>query len=434
MTAACSRLRRPDRSICHRQRQSGRARVTPLVALVALIAIAVAVGAAWYAGGFGPRDGASSPPGSNGTGATPGSHATNAAPGSNARIATPGPAGVTPAMTITVVRPQRVRWSITLPAQGSIAAWQEAAIGAEVSGMRIAEVRANVGDRVERGDVLATLAPTTLANELAQQQATLAEARAALAEARANAERARKLQDSGAISVQQVNQYLTAEQTARARVQAVDARIRTDRLRLSQAEVRAPDNGVVSARIATPGAVAQAGQELFRLIRDGRLEWRAEVPAADLGRLHAGTAATITLPDGSAAQGRVRVIGPTVDPQTRNGLVYVDLDEAGPSTSGGGARAGMFARGSFELGRTEALTVPTPAVAIRDGFSHVFRVGADGKVTLVRVVTGRRQDDRVEIVEGIDDGDTVAESGVGFLADGDFVAIVPSPDRPAAAN
>lgn len=409
--------------------------------MIAVVAAAIAVaGVAWYAGwlpgsparqagGAGmAADGAagdrSRAPGDREPGSRePGSRESGS---KGAAKAEARPGQVTPALTVTVVQPLRVRWPITLGAQGSVAAWQEAAIGAEVSGMRISEVRANVGDRVRRGDVLATLAPTTLANELAQQEASLAEAQAALAEARANAERARKLQDSGAISAQQVNQYLTAERTARSRVVAVDARIRTDRLRLSQAEIRAPDDGVVSARIATPGAVAQANQELFRLILDGRLEWRAEVPAADLGRLRAGTTAVVTLPDGTTAKGQVRVIAPTVDPQTRNGLVYVDLPAAGGSDNGAGARAGMFARGTFELGERDALTLPAAAIATSDGFSQVFRVGADGRVSAVQVATGRRQGDRVEIVSGLGEDDRIAATGVGFLTDGDLVAVVES--------
>ena len=289
--------------------------------------------------------------------------------------------------------------------------------------MRIDAVLVNVGDAVKRGEVLATLVPTTLANDLASQDAALAEARAALAEARANAARARKLQDTGAISSQQVNQYLTAEQTAAARVKAAEARLRTDRLRLSQASLQAPDDGVISARLATPGAVAQAGQELFRLIRGGRLEWRAEVPAADLGRIMVGQPATVYLPDGSEIQGTTRVLAPTVDPLTRNGLVYVDLP-----TTASQARAGMFARGRFDIGQADALTVPAAAVTVRDGHAWVYRLSRDAaegdRVVATRVSTGRRDGDRIEITEGLKGDEDLAATGVGFLADGDVVSVV----------
>lgn len=412
--------------------------------------------------------------GSGGNGGTSASGATGNGGGGGTGSAGGGH-GVTPALTISTTRPAREAWPRTLGAQGSISAWQEVVLGPEVGGMRIAEVRANVGDSVRRGAVLATLEPTTLANDLASQQAALAEAKAALAEARANAAGARRLQDTGAISQQQVNQHLTAEQTARARVTAAEARIRTDRLRLAQASIEAPDDGVISARLATPGAVAQAGQELFRLIRGGRLEWRAEVPAADLGRIREGTIAIVTLPDGSEICGRTRVIAPTVDPATRNGLVYVDLPgtvELGTGTTaategaaGAGASsrraaaegaaiegaaiegaaaegaaaegvaaarrlpkplAGMFARGRFELGEADALALPAAAVAVRDGHALVFRVHGD-RVEAVRVTTGRRAGERIEIVSGLGADDVVAATGVGFLADGDVVSVVADP-------
>jgi multidrug efflux pump subunit AcrA (membrane-fusion protein) len=130
-------------------------------------------------------------------------------------------------------------------------------------------------------------------------------------------------------------------------------------LRLGKTAVLAPDDGVISARSATVGSLTQPGQELFRLIRGGRLEWRAEVPSADLARVQPGMPATLTSPAGQPVTGKVRAVAPSVDPQTRNGLVYVDLP---PSA----VRAGMFARGEFELGRSPAVTLP-PAVVLREG-------------------------------------------------------------------
>ena len=397
-----------------RNNARGRSRANRLVfAALALIAVAAA---GWY---FTRSHGAAEP---GASGSLERASAGSAAAGASNAAG----AGIRPALTITIARPESARWAVTLDANGSIAAWQEASISAEVAGLRIAQVQANVGDRVERGQVLATLAPSTVANDLAAQQATLVETQAALAEASANAERARRLQDSGAISAQLIGQYLTAERTARARLQATEARIRTEKTRLAQTEVRAQDDGIVSSRSATVGAVAQTGQELFRLIRQGRLEWRAEVPASDLWRVNAGDAARIAMPDGSGIDGTVRTVAPTIDPLTRNGLVYVDLGQpVGVAAPGRAApRAGMFARGSFRLGTKQALTVPAQAVMVRDGFSHVFKLGAQDRVLLSRVVTGRREGERIEIVEGVTLEDRIAASGIGFLADGDRVSIV----------
>lgn len=337
-----------------------------------------------------------------------------------------------PSLTVTVAQPQRADWQQTLAATGSVAAWQEAIIGPEVSGYRLVEVSASVGDRVRKGQLLARMNSDTIAAELAQSRASAAEAQAQLEEARNNAQRARGLAESGALSSQQVLQYVTAEATAKARLDSARARVQADELRLSHTRIVAPDDGVISARTATVGSLAQPGQELFRLIRDSRLEWRAEVTAAELARIKPGMAATLAAP-GAEAQpitGKVRIVAPTVDPQTRNALVYVDLPAGSP------ARAGMFARGEFQLGAQAALTLPQSAVLLRDGFAYVFAVGPDGRVAQTKVTTGRRSGERMEITGGLKPETRVVASSVAFLADGDLVRVVdaPAPAKQASAR
>ncbi|SEN88031.1 RND family efflux transporter, MFP subunit [Duganella sp. CF517] len=323
-------------------------------------------------------------------------------------------------LTVEVATPQAVVLPLRLAANGNIAAWQEASIGAEADGLRLAEVKVNVGDVVRRGQVLATFASATVGAELAQSRAAAAEAEAALAEADANAARAHRLQTTGALSAQQIEQYLTAGRTARARLDALRAAEHTRQLRLAQTRVLAPDDGVISARGATVGAVPPAGQELFRLILRGRLEWRAEVAAPDLAQLKPGQRALVTPAGGKPIEGRVRMVAPAVDPLTRNALVYVDLPP------GGAARAGMFARGVFETGTAPALTLPQSAVQVRDGFSFVLRVGADSRVVRTKVGVGRRAGDLVEITGGIAPPARVVAAGGGFLGDGDLVSVAPS--------
>ena len=262
-------------------------------------------------------------------------------------------------------------------------------------------------------------------------RASLGEAEANAANAAADAERARGLQASGALSASQINQYLTAEKTASARVEAARALFRAQEVRLGQTQVRAPDSGIISARLATVGAVVGSGAELFRLIRQGRLEWRAEVTATELGRITTGTTALVTAASGARMAGRVRTIGPTVDPQTRAALVYVDLTPL-PGAASGSARAGMFARGEFDLGAVPALTVPQPAIVVRDGFSYVYRVNPDNRVAQLKVQTGRFEAGRVEITSGLPADARLVASGAGFLNDGDLVRIADTPQKPAA--
>ena len=332
-----------------------------------------------------------------------------------------------PALTVTATQAQRSEVGSALGANGNIAAWQEAVVGAEANGLRLAEVRVNVGDVVRRGQVLATFVPDLIRADLAQSRAAVAEAEATLADAAANAQRARELQASGALSAQQINQLLTAERTAQARLEAVRALSQTQQLRLAQTQVLAPDRGVISARSATVGAVVAPGTELFRLIRQGRLEWRAEVAANELAQLKPGQPVRVITADGSAVPGQLRMVAPTVDAATRNGLVYVDLPQPGA------LKAGMFARGEFATGRRSALTLPQPAVLLRDGFSYVFKLGADNKVTQAKVEVGRRVADRIEITAGLEAGVRVVASGAGFLADGDTVRVVEAPAPTIAA-
>lgn len=326
-----------------------------------------------------------------------------------------------PALTVQVVRPEQASWPLELSANGAIAAWQEAVVGAELSGLRLDAVLVNVGDRVRKGQVLATLAGEAVRADIQNAQASLQEAQALAAEAKSNADRARNLRAADAISAQEAQRSLTSEQTALARVESAKAQLAAQELRGRQTRVVAPDDGVISARSATVGAVAQPGVELFRLIRQSRLEWRAELPSADLLRVQPGMKAVATPPGGQPVEGRVRMVAPTVDGGTRNGIVYVDLPA---SATQAGARAGMFAAGKVAVGQAGGLTVPQTAVLLRDGFSYVFVVEAQQAVRQVKVKVGRRQGERIEVLEGLKEGAQVVAAGVAFLADGDTVRVV----------
>ncbi|MGP1683294.1 MAG: efflux RND transporter periplasmic adaptor subunit [Giesbergeria sp.] len=322
-----------------------------------------------------------------------------------------------PALAVTTIQPTRSAIRLRLPANGNVAAWQEASIGADSNGLRLTEVRVNVGDQVSAGQVLAVFAADTVQAEVAQARASLLEAKANAAEAAANADRAQTLTASGALSQQQIQQYATASQTAQARVAAAQAMLNAQQLRLQYAKVLAPDSGVISARSATVGAVLGAGTELFRMVRKGRLEWRAEVSATDLPRIHPGDKVNVTSAAGTQVAGTVRMLAPTVDPKTRNALIYVDLPKHAD------LRAGMFAQGEFLLGEREALSVPQSALVLRDGFQHVFEVDADNHVVLRRVQIGQRVGERVEIVSGLKADTRIVARGGAFLNDGDLVHI-----------
>ena len=310
---------------------------------------------------------------------------------------------------------------IALSANGTIAAWQEAIISSESEGLKLVEVKANVGDRVRKGQVLATFSGDRGRAEVAQANASLVEAEANALEAAGNAEKARTLQASGALSDQQINQYLTLAKTAKAKLEASRAALNVQQLRLTQTQLEAPDDGVISARTATVGAVVGSGAELFRIIRGGRLEWRAEATSAEVARIKPGDKAAVVAASGARVEGRVRIVAPTVDPATRTALVYVDL----PANAD--LKAGMYAKGDFALGASDALTLQQQALVLRDGFTYAMRVDANNKVSQVKLQTGRRVGDAVEIVQGAKAGENYVSSGAAFLADGDTVKVVATP-------
>jgi HlyD family secretion protein len=327
-------------------------------------------------------------------------------------------AGPKPSLTVTVAQPERSSLPIRLQANGNITAWQEASVGAELNGLRLASVNVNVGDVVRKGQVLAEFARETTQADSLQSRASLAQAEASFENAKADADRARSIQDSGALSASQVAQYLTQEKVARAQLEAARAVLSATEVRLGNTKVLAPDDGVISARGATVGAVVSAGQELFRLVRQSRMEWRGEVTPSEVGRVSKGQEVKVTTASGLEITGRVRAIAPSADPQTRNILVFVDLprnDEL---------KAGTFAKGFFELGQSDALTVPSESIVVRDGSNYVFVIDPQNKASQRKVQTGRRVGERVEVLEGVKVDEPVAVQGAGFLNEADLVKVL----------
>jgi RND family efflux transporter MFP subunit len=323
------------------------------------------------------------------------------------------------ALTVHVIKLKQMSLPTTISATGNIAPWQEAIIGAESNGLMLQEVLVNVGDTVKKGQVIARFNANTIQAEMAQTNANIAEVTAALAEAKSNADRARSIEQTGALSAQQIQQYITAESTANAKLIAMQATLSGQQIKLKQTTVLAPDAGVISSRTATVGAVTSAGQELFKLIRQGRLEWRAEVTSADLSQISIGTAATLTLPDGQVVDGKVRAFAPNVDTQTRNAFVYIDLTHAHT------AKAGMFARGQLLLENADAWLVPNAAIVMRDGFAFLMQVTPKHSIKQVNIQLGRQQGAFVEVQSDVDTAADYVASGGAFLEQGDTVKVVP---------
>jgi RND family efflux transporter MFP subunit len=336
---------------------------------------------------------------------------------------TPEASAPTPSLTVSLVQPTTQTIVREVPASGVVTAWEEIQIGAALAGVRVEAVLVEVGDSVKKGDVLVRLDARIATAQLAQAEAAVSEARASLDLAVARAKRTKALAAEALVPAQDVDDVVAGEARARAQLDTTEAARRSAQLQVEFAVVVAPENGVVASRTVQPGQMV-GGTDLLRLIRDGRLEWRAELDEQDLLRVAVGASATVEAADGAAVTGRVRRIAPGLDQSRRTGTVFVELPRPGA------LRAGTFAAGRILVGTGTALTVPAEAVVRRDGRAYVFLVDADHRARERLVELGSSVGDAVEVRQGLAAGESVVARGAGFLNDGDLVR---ESTEPAAA-
>ena len=322
--------------------------------------------------------------------------------------------------TAPVVRREMPRG---LTVSGPVAPVEDMQLGVEVSGLRVTALNVDVGQSVRRGQVLLTLDHRTLDSDLAQANAALNEAEARAALARSNLARGQQLASGQYISAMQLDELRANRAAAEARLGTARAARDAAALRRSFADLRAPADGLVSQRLVQPGQVVAAGTPLIHLIKDSRLEWRAELPSSQLVLAKPGDIIRLTAPDGNAVEGRVRAVSPGVNASTRTGTLYADLPAG--LIQAGILQPGTYLEGRIETGIAQAMVVPFAAVVLRDGFPTVFTVDAQSIVHQKRVQTAARAGNLVE-VEGLGDGTQVVVEGAGFLSDGDRVRVVPA--------
>lgn len=320
-------------------------------------------------------------------------------------------------MTVTAMPLTRVELTRTVSMTGSVFAWQDVIIASEVGGYRVAEVFVDVGDRVTKGQRLVAMSKALLEAEVATKQAVLSQRQAELTNAQAAFERAKSLMNMNVLSQADLDRLTSEELASRARLESARADLETSQLRLKFTDVTAPDDGVITSRTVTVGQIAQAGNEMLRLLRNGRIEWRGEAPETRLADLAPGQPVSITTADGTEYLGAIRVVSPTIAAGNRTALVYVDLP---PNER---LRPGMFARGEIEIGTGPAFTVPLESIVSADGYSYVFVLGSNNTVERRRIETGALQADSIEVLSGIEGGETVVIKGAGFLKDGDLVSV-----------
>jgi HlyD family secretion protein len=362
-----------------------------------------------------------------------------------------------PSLTVTVQPVISKSFPKTLSVSGSLAAWDELPIAAEASGLRIENIYVDEGDRVRKGQVLATLNDRVLKAQrnqsearvskakaaIRQQQAAIKEAEALRTEADRNFKRYDDLVRQGAISQQEAQSRGTSAATTQARVDsarqslvvaqsdlmAAQAELEEYKARVLQTKILAPDDGFISKRQAKLGSVtsgvAASSSALFTMVRDGRIELNAEVSELDLPGIRSGQAVSITSDADPSIRytGRVREIAPVVDAQTRIGLVRISLP---PNAA---LRPGMFVRGALSLGSAPALVVPETALLFKEGRPFVFILKGEphqnstAQAAARSIQTGARNGGFVEVRSGLRAGEHIILAGAGYLKDGDTVRI-----------
>ncbi|WP_246191312.1 efflux RND transporter periplasmic adaptor subunit [Aureimonas leprariae] len=373
----------------------------------------------------------------------------------SARAETPAAAPVAPvaAPSIVVVEAKTGEVADRVIASGLVQAVEEVDVQPLIEGYAIDRLEADVGDRVEAGEVLATLSSDALTLEKSQIEATraktgatLLQVEAQIAEAQANADEARRvfertqrLSGNGATSEAQVQQAKASADAAEGRlaaaregvkvseaeVKVAEAQLGDIELKLQRTSVKAPVAGIVSARNARVGAIARGtGDPLFTIIRDGAVELRADVAEGDVGRLRAGQAAKVS-PIGAAEPlaGEVRLVEPTINATTRLGLVRISLGDASR------IRPGMYADADVTVSRQAGVVVPITAVTADEGGEGASVLRLDGDhVAKVRVELGVRDNGLVVVRSGLSNGDRIVAKAGAFVRDGDRITPVLASD------
>lgn len=321
-------------------------------------------------------------------------------------------------LTVSTGKVQQVDFTRYLNINGTVNAWQEVVIAPEVGGYRVEEVLVDVGDYVQAGQELVRLSTALLETDVQSRAAALKQREAELVNANLAFERGKTVAAQNLLAASDLDRLESEAIAAVGRVEAAKADLEAAEVRLRFASVKAPDDGVISGRSVSVGQIAQAGSELLRLLRQNRIEWRGEVPESDLPSLRTGQNVIVTSVDGREHHGTIRIVSPTVNPNTHNGMVYVDV------ASDDALRPGMFARGQIEVSQAQALVVPLNAMVTSDGYHYVYVVNADRTVSRQVIQTGVIQGDSIEVVGGLEPGATIVTSGAGFLKDGDLVNVV----------
>jgi RND family efflux transporter MFP subunit len=320
---------------------------------------------------------------------------------------------------VSTITPAMQPVTSTVTFTGTISARFDMPIGAEGDGGRITAVYVEAGDQVKRGQVLAKLDDSVLRPQVNRLAATLEEARADAALADAEYARAKGVEGAGSFSAEEVERRRAAAVTAAARVKVATAQLAETQAHLNRTFIRAPSDGTVLTRQAEVGQTATAGGDaLFRLAAGGEVEMRGQVAEQDLATLTVGQTASVRLTGvPQPFEGKVRLLGAVIDPQTRLGDIRIALQPA-PAL-----RPGAFARGEVVVGNAKRPVLPQTAVLSDTNGTYVYIVNSENKVERRSVRVAGTIAQGIVISEGLSGKERVVATAGGFLRPGEQVEV-----------
>ena len=318
------------------------------------------------------------------------------------------------ARSVRVAKVESRSMSGGIAASGLLVSREEAVAGSELVGYRVAKVFVEEGAMVRQGQALLQLDDTLLRAQIDQQRALLDQRVLAAQIAQTEARRVDGLDGRGVLSDEQIQQRRFQSDNAKAVLAAQKAQLNELLTRQARLTVRAPVAGRVLERTVRPGDVSGGGS-YFRIARDALVELDAEMPEIDLAKLSVGDKAEVTLSSGKTLAGRVRLISPKIDVQSRLGRVRIQL----PIDSD--LRPGGYAKAVFSGSARPVRVVPESSVRFDADGASLMTVAEGGKVTQVQIKTGQRSGGYVELVQGPEVGQTVVLGAASFVINGDTI-------------
>ncbi len=332
--------------------------------------------------------------------------------------------------SVGVVHPAPATTSVPMVFSGELKPLTEAAIYARASGY-VREWKAELGSHVKAGQKLASLDTPELDSSLTQARAVLVQAEAARALADLTAVRWKKLAADKAVSTQEVDEKKGDADLKKAAVDAAKADVeRLEELR-SFAEITAPFDGTITARILDVGQLVTAGggSQLYRIAQTNKLRVFVRIPQSYAHAIAVGQATNINVPElaGHTFTGKIVRTAGAIDPASRTLLVEIEVDNTkGELFAGSYAQVGLAA-----VNQDASLTVPSNTVLFRAQGTQLAVLDADGgKVSLRAVKLGRDFGTRIEVLNGVALGERVVLNPADSLVDGQEVHAVDIADDP----